>query len=170
MELKGERVVLRPLGEEHTPALETIRAEPDVLTRWGPFKQEELTDLIGTETAFVIEVDGRIAGLIQYDEETDPMYKQAGIDLYLTTPLHGKGLGPEALHVLCNYLFEQRGHHRLSIDPAADNARAIRAYSRVGFKPVGVMRAYEMGIDGTFHDNLLMDLLAGELIDPRQEV
>jgi aminoglycoside 6'-N-acetyltransferase len=28
---------------------------------------------------------------------------------------------------------------------------------------VGVMRAYERGDDGTWHDGLLMDLLAGEL-------
>ena len=53
-----------------------------------------------------------------------------------------------------------RGHHRLTIDPAAHNARAIKAYSRVGFKPVGVMRQYERGLDGAWHDGLLMDLLA----------
>ena len=56
-----------------------------------------------------------------------------------------------------------RGHHRLTIDPAADNAKAIRSYERVGFRPVGIMRRYERGLDGTWHDGLLMDLLAGEL-------
>jgi RimJ/RimL family protein N-acetyltransferase len=45
---------------------------------------------------------------------------------------------------------------------AAGNARAIRAYAAVGFRPVGVLRAYERGADGTWHDGLLMDLLAGE--------
>ena len=34
---------------------------------------------------------------------------------------------------------------------------------KVGFKPVGIMRSYERGMDGTFHDGLLMDLLAHEL-------
>jgi len=32
----------------------------------------------------------------------------------------------------------------------------------VGFKPVGIMRKYECGSDGTWHDGLLMDLLAEE--------
>ena len=50
------------------------------------------------------------------------------------------------------------------IDPAADNAAAIRCYSKAGFRPVGIMRDYERGADGTWHDGLLMDLLAGELI------
>ena len=43
------------------------------------------------------------------------------------------------------------------------NERAISAYKKVGFKPVGVLRRYEMGPDGTFHDSLLMDLLIEEL-------
>ena len=51
----------------------------------------------------------------------------------------------------------------LTIDPATDNEAAIRAYERVGFRKVGVMRSYELGPDGTWHDGLLMELLAGEL-------
>jgi aminoglycoside 6'-N-acetyltransferase len=61
-------------------------------------------------------------------------------------------------------LIEERGHHRITIDPAVENAAAIRAYEKVGFKPVGVMRQYERDVDGDGrHDGLLMDLLAGEL-------
>ena len=58
---------------------------------------------------------------------------------------------------------EERGHHRLVIDPDVDNARAIHCYEKVGFRPVGVMRRYARGADGELHDALLMDLLAGEL-------
>jgi len=46
---------------------------------------------------------------------------------------------------------------------AAANSQAIRCYTKVGFQPVGVMRAYERGPDGRFHDGLLMDMLAAEL-------
>lgn len=52
----------------------------------------------------------------------------------------------------------ERGHHRLTIDPAADNFAAIKCYAAVGFEPVGTMRRYEKGPDG-WHDNLLMDLI-----------
>ena len=41
---------------------------------------------------------------------------------------------------------------------------AIRCYAKVGFRPVGVLRRYERGLDGTWHDGLLMDLLADELV------
>jgi aminoglycoside 6'-N-acetyltransferase len=51
----------------------------------------------------------------------------------------------------------------LTIDPAAANETAIRVYTKVGFRPVGVLRNYERAADGTWHDGLLMDLLEGEL-------
>jgi aminoglycoside 6'-N-acetyltransferase len=55
------------------------------------------------------------------------------------------------------------GNHRFTIDPAAHNIAAIRAYEKVGFRPVGIMRKYERAPDGTWHDGLLIDLLADEL-------
>ena len=64
-----------------------------------------------------------------------------------------------------HFLIDERGHHRLTIDPAAHNTNAIKAYERVGFRPVGVMRKYERGPDGEWHDGLLMDMLAEELRD-----
>jgi aminoglycoside 6'-N-acetyltransferase len=60
---------------------------------------------------------------------------------------------------LANYLFDHRGHHRLVIDPAANNEAAIACYSTVGFKPVGVMRSYERSADGSWSDGLLMDMI-----------
>ena len=53
------------------------------------------------------------------------------------------------------------------LDPAADNAPAIACYSAVGFRPVGIMRRCERGPDTTFHDGVLMDLLADELVRAR---
>lgn len=60
-------------------------------------------------------------------------------------------------------MIDERGHHRITIDPAATNAAAIRAYERVGFRAVGVMPAAERDAGGNgWHDSLLMELLAGE--------
>jgi aminoglycoside 6'-N-acetyltransferase len=62
---------------------------------------------------------------------------------------------------LVRVLVEERGHHRITIDPAASNTAAIRAYEKAGFEPVGVMRAYERDVGGAaFHDGLLMELIA----------
>jgi aminoglycoside 6'-N-acetyltransferase len=107
----------------------------------------------------VVELDGDVVGLIQYHEETDPDYRHAGVDMFLAESARGQGYGREALLLVAGHLFEQRGHHRLTIDPAADNEPAIRCYAAAGFRTVGVMRRYERGRDGSFHDGLLMELV-----------
>ena len=91
------------------------------------------------------------------------MYRHGAIDLALHPDRHGRGLGADTVRTVARWLFEERGHHRITIDPAAANHTAIRSYERVGFRPVGVMRRYERGGDGTWHDGLLMDLVQGEL-------
>lgn len=164
--LTGDRVALRPLRSDDRDRLRAILAEPEVARWWGSGGAKAAVDELlgrGEHVALAIEVDGELVGSIQYAEEDDPDYRHAGIDLFVATAHQGRGLGRDALRTLARYLFEARGHHRLTIDPAADNERAIRAYRAVGFRPVGIMRAYERGVDGTWHDGLLLDLLAGEL-------
>ena len=161
--LRGERVLLRRGRPEDTEGLFQIRNEPEVVRWWGSDEIEEISDqFIEADEGFVIEADGEVVGAIQYHEEDDPMYRHAGMDIFLTASRHGQGLGTEAIRLLASYLFEERGHHRLRIDPAADNLAAIRAYERVGFRRVGIMRKYERGPDGVWHDGLLMDMLKEE--------
>ena len=134
---------------------------------WGTSPEEAVADLFDPyQISFVIEVDGAVVGSLQVAEEDTPDYRHAGIDLFLATNHQGQALGPEAIRLAARYLFEMRGHHRLTVDPAAANLRAIRAYEAVGFRPVGIMRQYERGRDGTWRDGLLMDLLVGELREP----
>jgi aminoglycoside 6'-N-acetyltransferase len=166
--LQGERVTLRPIRTADAPALVSILTEPEVARWWGMQPPHQAADeLVADDEAVVcaIEVDGDLVGCIQYYEEEDPDYRHAGMDIFLATAAQDRGLGSEALRLLGRYLVDQRGHHRLVIDPRADNERAIRAYERVGFRRVGLMRRYERGSDGEWHDGLLMDLLAGELVD-----
>lgn len=165
--LRGERVVLRPVAADDVDRLRAILAEPSVARWWGlPGVVDAADDWLDTseEVSLAIDVDGVLVGSIQYAEETDPDYRHAGIDLFLDTAHQCHGMGTDAIRTLSRHLFEVRGHHRLTIDPAAANERAIRAYRRVGFVPVGIMREYERGPDGTFHDGLLLEMLRGELV------
>lgn len=149
------------------PRLIEIFSDPEVARWWGD-PETSVRDALNVEEGgshYVIELDGEVIGFIQSYEEDDPMYRHASIDISLASPWHGKGLGPEAIRILARYLIDERGHHRLTIDPAAHNTRAIKAYESVGFKPVGRMRSYERAPDGTWHDGLLMDMLAAELRD-----
>jgi aminoglycoside 6'-N-acetyltransferase len=159
---RQREIVLRPLAEGDAAELHRIHRSAEVAGRWDqpsedfPWEEPEVTRL-------TIVVDGAVAGLIQFYEEPDPKYRHASIDLFLDPALHGHGVGTEAVARVVRHLFDDRGHHRITIDPAADNAAAIRAYEKVGFRRVGVLRDYERDADGQgWHDGVLMELLAGE--------
>jgi aminoglycoside 6'-N-acetyltransferase len=155
-------IELRPPAPGDVSELLRILATPEVARWWDPPDDGfPLTD-DPDSTRFTIVVDGAVAGMIQYAEEEDPKYRHAGIDLFVDPALRGRGVGPEAIRKVVELLL-QRGHHRVTIDPATENAAAIRAYEKVGFRRVGVMRRYERDAGGDgWHDGLLMELLAGE--------
>ena len=162
--IHGDRVLLRPIAETDRARVREILGTPEVARWWGE-PDRETEGLFAVEEGFasyVIELDGVTVGVIQSSEELDPLYRHAGIDIGVHPDFHGRGLGTDALRALARHLFAQ-GHHRLTIDPAAANEAAIRVYTKVGFRPVGVLRDYERAPDGTWHDGLLRDLRAGEL-------
>ena len=163
MELRGEQVVLRPLRVDDAPRLAEFGADPEVARWWPGIDEAELIEKAegrDDTTCFAVLHEDDVAGLIQYGEELDPQYRHASIDLFLDPALQGRGVGPEALRRVVRHLIDDRGHHRITIDPAAANAAAIRAYEKVGFRPVGVMRRYERDADGEgWHDGLLMELV-----------
>jgi aminoglycoside 6'-N-acetyltransferase len=168
MQLAGDVVVLRPVTPDDVDALERLFEEPAVKPWWHGYNRERIQrDFLDDDdealTVYVVEVDQQVAGVIQSYEETEPEYLSAGIDISISTQWHGRGVAVDALRTLARYLIDERGHHHLTIDPALHNERAIACYRKVGFRDVGVLRQNELGPDGTFHDALLMDLLAGEL-------
>jgi aminoglycoside 6'-N-acetyltransferase len=154
----SERLLLRPLAPGDETELRRIHATPEVARWWdAPDDGFPWTDEPDC-TRLVIEVDGAVAGMIQYWEEPEPKYRHASIDLFLDPASHGRGLGTEAVRRVVRELVDERGHHRITIDPAAANAAAIRAYEKAGFRRVGVMRRYERDADGAgWHDGLLME-------------
>jgi len=163
--LRGEvaGLVLRPLAASDEQDLLRIHREPEVVRWWDepepgfPWSDDRET------TRLTIELDGAVAGLIQFCEELTPKYRHASMDLFLDPALQGRGLGTAAVRLLAEHLTCALGHHRITIDPAASNLAAIRAYEKAGFRRVGVMRRYERDSSGDgWHDGLLMELLAAE--------
>ncbi|MFI7078137.1 GNAT family N-acetyltransferase [Micromonospora sp. NPDC049903] len=167
MTLRGQAVTLRPASAADVPTLAAIRPEPEVRRWWRG--DDDLTATVEADLAdddlevYVVEHDDRVVGAIQWYAENDPDYRHAGLDIFLDPSVRGQGLAGDAIRTLVRHLIDAHGHHRFTIDPAAANTAAIRAYAKVGFRTVGILRRYERGADGRWHDGLLMDLLADEL-------
>ena len=97
-------MTLRPLAEGDEAELLRIHRTPEVMRWWD------------------------------VPEELEPKYRHAAIDLFLDPALHGRGLGTEAVRRVVRHLIDDRGHHRVTIDPATANVAAIRAYEKAGFR------------------------------------
>ena len=162
MILEGEKVVLTTVTDADAAALRTIRREPAVAAWWDElepgFPMSDEPDV----TRLVIRHENEIAGMVQFGEEEEPKYRSASIDIFVAAAHHRRGVASEAIRLVLDHLIGERGHHRITIDPAAHNAAAIACYAKLGFRAVGVMRLAERDSDGRgWHDQLLMELVVG---------
>lgn len=156
-------VALTRTTEEDGPTLRAQHSTPEVARWWDlpapgfPMRDEP------DATRFTIRHGGEIAGLVQYGEEDEPKYRSASMDIFLGPAFHGRGIGTRAIRMVLDILIHTRGHHRVTIDPAAHNHAAIRTYEKAGFERVGILRLAERDSDGNgWHDALLMELV----VDP----
>lgn len=159
--------MIRPVTDDDVPALLRILAQPEVERWWDKYDEDKLRREIAEMTlAWVVEVDGEVAGYVQVYEEPDPDERHVDIDIFVAAEHQGRGVGPDAMRQALRVCFDERGHHRAQLWTSPENTRAIRAYEKVGFRTVGVTRRSERGPDGRWRDELFMDLLAEELTPP----
>ncbi len=139
------RYDFRAVEEEDFPLLGTWLRQPHVAEWWGdPDKGiaeiRQAMEEVSVEP-LIVELNGKpIAFLQSYDphlEDGHPYQDQPfgtlGLDISIgPAEMLGKGHGSAIIAQFAEDLFEE-GAPRLIIDPAPDNARAIRAYEKAGF-------------------------------------
>jgi len=167
--LRGEGVVLRPLGTLDTDALWEDLQDPEGRRLTGThhtFTYEEIAvycasrpDQTDRITLAITEPsDGTYRGEIVLNDH-DEANRSAGLRISLSLGARGRGLGTQALRLLLAHAFGPLGLHRVSLEVFAFNTRAIHVYEKVGFRHEGRMRD-ALWWDSMPHDTLLMAILA----------
>jgi RimJ/RimL family protein N-acetyltransferase len=85
---------------------------------------------------------------------------EAGIFIGLESR-RGRGLGTEAMRLLCDYGFNILNLRSIMLRVYAYNERAIASYRKIGFKLIGLRRKARF-YGGEYHDIAYMDLLPGD--------
>jgi len=142
--LRGVRTTLRPVVATDEDLLVGWLQDPEVCRWWGgrPLTRDEIVrsylgDREPDVVPFVIEHGDCAIGYIQYwiaDASS------GGLDMFLVPAARGQGLGPDAARALVRYLFQERHWQRVTVDPAVDTARAIRAWHKAGFRAGRMLR------------------------------
>lgn len=136
-EIRGEHTALRLVTEADLDLLVGWFADPGVYAYWdgaSKSREEVAQKYTGRRRprveSFIIEAAGRPIGYLQYGVSDAT---SGGLDMFLLPAHRHRGLGPDAARALVRHLLEARGWRRVTVDPAADNARAIRAWGKAGF-------------------------------------
>src|ERR1700761_8519456 len=87
--------------------------------------------------------------------------RSAHVGISLRPAFQGRGLGADAVRLLCRYGFALRGLHRLQLETLADNHAMIAVAERLGFTREGTARGSSW-VNGVFADDVIFGLLAAE--------
>ena len=110
----------------------------------------------------IIEVDGERAGVMGFEERSEPHRIAHLGGLAVHPAFRGRGVADEAARLLQRYLIFELGFHRLELACYGFNERAIRHSERVGFVKEGVKRRAYLR-HGEWQDAVLFALLREDL-------
>jgi aminoglycoside 6'-N-acetyltransferase len=169
-----------PLREGDLELIRRWLLEPHVERWWNdgskdPYPDAEIADyregIQGKDPTYryLVRIDGRPIGMLQhYRIADDPEYAEAlalgedavGVDLFIgEADLIGRGHGPAMLRqFLRDVAFPFHGIDACVIGPSVKNLAAIRAYEKMGFRPLREVR-----IEGERDAEFLMRVTAAEL-------
>jgi aminoglycoside 6'-N-acetyltransferase len=135
--ISGRAVFLRSLGRDDLPMLCAWFANPAVFHHWGgkPLSDRDVEDRYfgGRDddlASLIVEANGCAVGYIQAWSADE---RSGGIDIVLLPDARGRALGVDAVRTLADWLRCDRHWERITVDPLAANARAIRAFEKAGF-------------------------------------
>jgi len=169
--LAGDRVSLRPVAEADHPDILRWQNDPEVAW-WMDYERTfTLEDIHESEALakeeghpFLIEADGRRIGRIGLNGFSG---RDATCSLYIfigERDVWSMGYGSDAMRLLLAWGFETFGLYLVQLWSLATNARAIRAYEKVGFRVDGVMRERSLKSDGERYDRTYMSLTREEFV------
>jgi RimJ/RimL family protein N-acetyltransferase len=167
VELRGERIVLRPWRQDDVPAVYAACQDPD-LQHWlplvpSPYTMEHARAYVAAGDgphSFAIEDAGRLVGSIAL-RTTDPGTGNLGY--WVAREARGRGVATRALRRLCEYGLGELALQRLELVADPDNVASQRVAGNVGFRREGLLRSHLRHPDGRRRDSIMFSLLPGEL-------
>ena len=173
MDLRGERVVLRPWRLEDVPAV-TAACQDAEIARWlafvpQPYTEEDARFYIQgclearkDRTPFAI-TDAETGEVIGSIDMRINRLQTGHIGYWLAAEARGRGLTTAALRALSRWAIEELGLGRVELVTDPDNIASQRVAEKAGFQREGILRSILVNRDGSRRDGVMFSLLPDEL-------
>ena len=102
-------------------------------------------------TNFVIDIDGEVAGAIEFKQGDDVHKKNADLGYWLAEQFWGRGIMTEAVNLIIKYAFENFDLMRIQSAVNQNNPASMRVLEKAGFKKEGILK------NAIFKDSEVMD-------------
>jgi len=171
-DLTGSKVVLRAPEPSDLPFLVTWSSDPEI--RALTAETEPLTRRTAPGYLRTVRKDRNRLWYVIVDRETGRPVGECGLlrifwpwktaDLTMIIgekEYWGRGFADEAMGLLLELAFTDLGLHRLAVGVLETNGRALKFYSRHGFREEGRQREGHFR-KGRYHDFVMMSLLKGD--------
>jgi len=168
MELRGDKVLIRPLAEEEAPAALAFMLENRAfLAQWEPERNESWFTLeaqrFDIETALVdgnadrrysfgIFSDGELVGRIALNQIYRGIFQNSYLGYSIGERWNGRGFATEAVELAVRFAFEEAGLHRVQAAVMPRNTASIRVLEKNGFREEGFAVNY-LRINGAWEDH-----------------
>jgi len=187
--LFGRRVMLRPLATGDFAAWQEVRRRnEDWLLKWEPARSAQAPDPVndrqafasrcaardrerqlGTGFGFGLFVGGEFAGEVNVNNVVRGAFQSAHVGYWIDQTRAGNSYMSEAVVVLCRYMFEQVGLHRLQISIIPRNSNSHRVVEKLGLRSEGIAERY-LEINGVWEDHVRYAITAEEWTERRADL
>ena len=168
----GRRVCLRPLARQDLVYLRKWLGDAEIRGLIG--EVASMSEADAEKFLEKVRADTERAWFMVVVKENNKVIGEAGLlrmdSAWRTTDISvivwereewDKGYGTEAVLLLLDHAFRHLSFHRVAIGVVGFNERALRFWTKIGFKKEGVQRDGYF-YDGKYHDFVLMSILDDE--------
>jgi [ribosomal protein S5]-alanine N-acetyltransferase len=187
-ELRGRRVVLRPLVASDFDAWREVRIRSrDWLVKWEqrpvPGQPDPAVDRrawvarcnarmrereLGTGYGFGIFVEGRFVGEINISSVQRGPFQTAYVGYWIDEAMAGNGYVPEAFVVVARLAFEELMLHRLQVSIIPRNRPSNRVAEKLGLRNEGIALRY-LEINGVWEDHVRYAITSEDWAEKREQ-
>jgi ribosomal-protein-alanine N-acetyltransferase len=120
------------------------------------YQQRKVTGL-----AFIIEVDGQLAGQINVANILYGSVSSASVGYWIGKDFAGRGAMPIAVALTIDHLFDEKHLHRVEIDIRPENGASLRVVEKLGLREEGLKERF-IHIDGQWRDHRIFAITSEE--------